>query len=412
MVILTKKILVVGAGTYQVPIIRKAKELGLQVIATDYNPEAEGFALCDNYEVLDVKDKQGNLNIARKYKIDGVVSFATEIAVKTVAYVAKEMVLPGVSVEAAHNSTNKIQMRKIFEENNLPTVSFCEISSLETAFEAAEKLGFPFVLKPAESSGSRGVTVITAKNQISEAFTSAQNHATEKLCIAEAFFEGLECTIEGFSNKGEHTILAVSEKKKLETKYRVATELFYPPSFAKNIVNHIKDVINEAVKALGIEIGSTHSEVIVNLETEELIIVEVAARGGGFGISDKIIQYITGFDPVEALIKTAIGEDVSLETLTSNSAILKFFTPTFESAILDKIIIKPGLADVKNTEIEFFIKEGDVIPVLTTDGSRTGSIISWAKTPEEVKKQVQEVESLIEFKLSPLPDSNSKKQKE
>lgn len=407
---MTKKILVVGAGTYQVPIIRKAKELGLQVIATDFNPEAEGFAFCDNYEVLDVKDKQGNLNIARKYKIDGVVSFATEIAVKTVAYVAKEMVLPGVSVEAAHNSTNKIQMRKIFEENNLPTVSFCEVSSLETAFEAAEKLGFPFVLKPAESSGSRGVTVITAENQIPEAFTSAQNHATEKkLCLAEAFFEGLECTIEGFSNKGEHTILAISEKKKPETKYRVATELFYPPSFAEHIVHHIEDVINKAVEVLGIEIGSTHSEVIVNLETEELIIVEVAARGGGFGISDKIIQYITGFDPVEALIKTAIGEDVSLENLTLNSAILKFFTPTFESVILDKIITKPGLADVKNTEIEFFIKEGEIIPVLTTDGSRTGSIISWAKTPEEVKKQVQEAESLIEFKLSPLPNSDSKK---
>lgn len=397
---MTKTLLVIGAGEYQLPGIIKAKKMGLKVISTDFNPNAIGFEHSDDHYVIDVKNKEENLKIAEKHNIDGVLSFATEIAVPTVAYIAEKLNLHGIRYEAAINATNKLKMRAIFKKHNVPSIKFFEITTLKTLFKVGNDLGYPFVFKPADSSGSRGVTIIYSIDEIADAFSRAMNYSISKKCIAEEFFEGIESTIEGFSYKGEHTVLAISQKKKPETKYRVAMELFYPPTFNKEIIKKIEKAVTDAVVALGINNGMTHSEVIVN-DKGNLTIVEVAARGGGFGISNKIIEYITGFDPITALILLSIGEEIKIEAKTNNSAILKFYTP--EPGIINKIEGKEKLNNIMNTEVEFFINEGEIVPLLTTDGSRTASIISWGKDRKQVQLQVDQVESAIKFRISPLP---------
>ncbi len=399
MVGLAKKLLVIGAGKYQLPGIIKAKEMGLEVIATDYDPKAIGFNYCDHYYLIDVKNKEENVKIARKHNIDGVVSFESEVTVRTVAYVAEKLNLAGINSQVALNATNKLRMRGLFKKFNVPSVKFFEITSLESLYNAANILGFPFILKPADSSGSRGVKILNSIEEIPDALKKAKDYSISKTCIAESFFEGIECTIEGFSFKGEHTILAISQKKKPETKYRVATELFYPPTFSDDIIMKIKNAVNAAVKALRIENAMTHTEVIVNDEGE-LILVEVAARGGGFNISNKIVEYITGFDPIYALIKLSIGENITIDIKTQNSAILKFYAPN--PGILEKVEGIEKLKEIKNTEVDFFINEGEIIPPLMTDGSRTASIISWGKNREEVINYVKQVEEAIKFKISPL----------
>ena len=399
MVNLAKILLVVGAGKYQTPGIIKAKRMGINVIATDYDPYAIGFKLSNYSHIVDVKDKEGNLELAKKYKIDGVVSFATELAVPTVAYIAEKLKLPGINLETALNATNKLRMRQLFKRFNVPSVPFFEIKSLKTLFNAANELGFPFIIKPVDSSGKKGVTVINTIDSIPDAFNWAISQSSSKTCIAEKFFEGIECTIEGFAYKGKHTVYAISQKKKPDTKYRVATELFYPPTFRDDIIKKIEKSVTDAVSALGIDNAMTHTEVIVN-EKGELIIVEVAARGGGFGIADKIIEYITGFDPITALIQLSIGEEVKIDVKKHNSAVLKFFAP--DPGIMDKIEGKEKLQNIENTEVEFFVNEGEVIPVLMTDGSRTGSIISWGSNRNQVQQQLQEAEQAIHFKISPF----------
>jgi len=396
---LAKTLLVIGTGNYQYPGILKAKQMGLTVIGTDYDPNAIGAKDCDHFYVIDVKNKEENLKIAQKHKIDGVVSFATEIAVPTVSYIAERLNLPGIDYETAINATNKLKMRQIFEKERIPSVKFFEVTTLESLIEAVDDIGFPAVLKPADSSGSRGVTVIHSKEELSNAYNRAIGYSREESCIVEEFFEGIECTIEGFSYKGNHTVLAISQKEKPETKYRVATELFYPPTFTKDKIDKIEKTVTNAVVALGIDNGMTHTEVIIN-ESGDLMVVEVAARGGGFGISNKIIEFISGFDPITALILLSIGENIEVNVETHNSAILKFYAPT--PGILEKIIGVEKLKDIQNTEVEFFINEGEVIPPLMTDGSRTASIISWGKNREEVSKHVSEVEEAIEFKITPL----------
>ncbi len=399
---MAKTLLVIGAGKYQLPGIIKAKKMGLTVIATDYDPKAIGFEYCDIFHIIDVKDKEENLKIAKKYRINGVVSFATEIAVPTVAYIAEQLNLPGIDYETSLNATNKLRMREIFKKANIPSVEFFEINSLKSLFDAINIIGFPAVLKPSDSSGSRGVTVLHSIGEVPDSFNRAISYGNSKSkeCILEEFFEGIECTIEGFSYKGNHSILAISEKKKPDTKYRVATELFYPPTFRGEIIEKIKSTVTSALDALGIENGMTHSEIIVN-EEGNLIIVEVAARGGGFGISNIIIEQITGFDPISSLIMLSIGEEIKVDIKSHNSAILKFYAPN--PGILEEIQGREKLKSIPNTTVEFFIYESEIIPTLMTDGSRTASIISWGKNREQVNFQVKQVEDTINFKISPFP---------
>ena len=236
---MVKTLLVIGAGKYQLPLIMKAKEMELTVIATDYDPEAIGFKYCDYSHVIDVKNKEKNLEIAQKYNIDGVVSFATEIAMPTVSYIVDELNLPGINYEIMLNATNKLRMRRVFKKSNIPSVDFFEISSLKSLFNASSNLSFPFVLKPSDGSGSRGVTIINSISEITEAYNRAIQYSFSKKCIAEKFFEGIECTIEGFSYKGEHTVLAISEKRKPQSKFSVATELLYPPTSKNEVIKKI-----------------------------------------------------------------------------------------------------------------------------------------------------------------------------
>ncbi len=99
------------------PGIKKAKEMGLRVVAIDYDRNAPGLKVADVPVVRDVKDIEGSIKIAKENKIDGVLTIASDIAVPTVAAVADELGLPGISPEVARIATNKALMREdVWEE--------------------------------------------------------------------------------------------------------------------------------------------------------------------------------------------------------------------------------------------------------------------------------------------------------
>ena len=101
------RLLVIAGGTWQVPIIKKAKALGFEVVNSNLYEDSIGFEYADYSEVSDVKNKEKNLEFAKKYQIDGVVTDQSDIAVPTVAYVASQLGLPTIGEDKARLFTDK-----------------------------------------------------------------------------------------------------------------------------------------------------------------------------------------------------------------------------------------------------------------------------------------------------------------
>ena len=300
-----KTLMVIGAGKYQLPVIIKAKEMGLKVLATDLNPKAQGFEYADFYKVVDVKDAETNLEIAKEFAVDGVISIVSELSITTVAHIVEQLGLPGLQYEAAVAATNKAIMRTKFLEAGLSSPSFFKVKTKEEATTAALELGLPVVMKPTDNSGSRGVTKVEKLADLEFSWGLAKENSRSGDIIVEQFLEGTEMTIEALSYKKEHQILAMSSKKRIPFPYCVSIDLTYPPPFSEETLVAVRELVISALDAIGIDVGPTHSEVIITEKGP--VLLEIAARGGGFGVFSEVIPLVSGVDVVKECINLALG---------------------------------------------------------------------------------------------------------
>ena len=392
-----KILMVIGAGKYQLPAIIKAKEMGLKVIATDLNPEAPGFRYADFHRIIDVKNMENNLEVAREFAIDGVISIVSELGVRTTAYIAEQLALPGLKYEAAIAATDKAIMRKKFLQANLPSPKFFKINTKEEAFAAILKLGLPVIIKPTDNSGSRGVTKIEKLADLDFSFSWAKENSGRGDIIVEQFLPGTEMTIEALSYNGKHHILAMCSKKRMPFPHCVSIDLTYPPPFPAEVLAKVKKVVISALNALGINRGATHTEVMMT--DRGPMLVEVAARGGGFGIFSDIVPFVSGVDIVKECIKIAMGYEVNISSKYSRAAVLRFFS--FPQGKIKKIT---GLQEARKIKgiylIELAARAGERVKPITSDGSRHGHIVAFAETREEAICRADLAEATIKFEIA------------
>jgi len=392
-----KTIMFIGSGKFQLPGIKMAKEMGLRVVATDRDPNAPGLKLADFPYAIDIKDLETSISVAKKHGIDGVLTVATEMGVPTVATIAHELGLPGISPETAKKARNKELMRNAFTSAGVPSPKYMRVHSLEEVKTAVEEFGYPAIIKPIESAGNRGITVIKRRSDIEESFNIAQRYSNNGLCIVEEFMFGTELTVEGFTYKNVDYVLTMSDKIKYDSQYRVAINLTYPPEFPATILEKIEEVAKSAVRAIGVEMGPTHTEIIVTKDGPKL--VEVAARGGGFKIFTDIVRLVSGVDLLRQTINLAIGNEVYIEPREpkfSKGAVLRFFTPP-----CGKVTKIEGVSEAENIkgiyDLEVFIKLGDTIRPLRSASDRVGYIVSFGENREEALRSADMAEKTVKF---------------
>lgn len=393
-----KKLLIIGAGKYQLSGIKTANKMGIYTISIDGNSQAPGFEVSDEYYNIDIKDIDRIKEIADEEKIEGVVSFASEVTLPVAAKISDYLNLHFLDYQTAKRATNKFLQRKIFEENGVNSPGFYLIKNKDELKNIPTDLKPPLIIKPVDNSGSRGVFKVKNSN-LEDYYYKSKKFSSNGDVIVEEFVNGVEFTVEAFANHdGTVTILGVSKKQKQESDYRVATELQYNKIDSLDLYNSICNVTKEAIKALQIKNTITHSEVIVEEKTNKVYPVEVAARSGGFGIFDKILPYISGVNVVEKLILASLGKKVKIESsdVAQKSAILKFIVPppgVLENISLNKYEAMQG----EKYEIDFFKDEGEEVEKLSSDGKRTGYIITYDEEYEKAKKLAEEIYSSIEI---------------
>ena len=380
-----RKILILGAGTWQTPYIIKAKELGLQTYVTDWSNDPEGKQYAHSFAQIDLKDKEQTLAYARKNDIEAVFT-AADIGVPTAAYVAEELSLPYHSQSLAKEATNKYFMRKKAKDIGLSVPRFVLVKSLDEAVSNAVKIGFPLIIKPIDNFSSRGVRVLNNTDELKEHFLESINASFSKEVLLEELMIDTEASVEVIVQNGQPIILGVCDKVKSPLPYRFDLQLNYPGSFLKEQYELIHQFIKLLVKGFGIKQGIIHVEVMVDKNSVKLI--EFALRGCGTKIVTHLLPEMLNFNVMEYLIYSAFGIQKNINVQNKYSGILKFL-------MLENKKIKTisGLDDVLNSKgiIDFKIerKVGEHVGEVKDGRSRPGYVLAVGSDNAEATKLIQ-----------------------
>ena len=379
-----KKLLVLAAGILQVPVIKKAKEMGIYVIAADGDPNAVGLKYADKAIVVNITSEKDVLKVAREEKIDGVIHPCSEVSMNVMGRLNDELGLSGITKEQAIRATNKHLMRGAFEMGGAPSPKSILTENAEDAWMHLQNdFSTDGILKPSRNSGSRGIAKVSRdmdKADFVKAYDIAFNESRDKSVLLEQFIEGPEFSIEIIVWNGKVNVLTVTDKKTTGTPHFVELGHNQPSCYSAEEVEILKAAAVSGVKALGLNNWACHAE--AKLMDGKAYLMEIGARLGGDFISTELTHLSTGIDMVAAAINVALGIEPDLNPKEEPKGVcIRYFCP------------KPGkLVSVGNTEIlkdprvylwEIYHKAGDVIPEVTSSLCRSGHVIVTESSPQK-----------------------------
>ena len=191
-----KRIFVLGAGKYQVPLIEKCRAMDCEVLVASIPGPYRGFDLADHSYHVDVRDRENLLRIAQEQEVDAILTDQTDIPVATAAWVADQLGLSSIGAECALRFTNKKLMKQACQSLGITTLSSHVIDSLDALEVCARDIGYPVVVKPVDNQGSRGVQRVDKKEEIEAAFREAHRFSSTGEILVERLFFGREIVIE------------------------------------------------------------------------------------------------------------------------------------------------------------------------------------------------------------------------
>lgn len=300
-----EKLAIIGASYLQMPLVLKAKEMGLETYCFAWDDGAVCKNLVDYFYPISIIEKEEILTICSKIGIDGIVSIASDVAVITVNYVASKLGLIANPYEYTQTTTNKFLMRECFTRYNVPSPRYTvkkEGTKIDASF-----FQFPVIVKPTDRSGSRGVQKVLLNDDLADAIKNATQESFSKEVIVEEFVDGREISVETISWQGEHYILAITDKVTTEAPNFVELEHHQPSTLESSVQDAVKFIVEQALDALSIKNGASHTELKIT-EQGAIFVIEVGARMGGDFIGSDLVQLSTGFDFVKAVIEISLGK--------------------------------------------------------------------------------------------------------
>lgn len=370
-----KKLMILGASILQLPAIVRAREMGLRVIAVDMDPEAVGFREEGVIrEIISTNDVEGVLGAARKHRIDGIMTLASDMPMRTVARVGRELCLPVISEEAAFRATDKNAMRQALREHGVPIPAFFGVSSQEAFLEAVRRLpGDAVIVKPADSSGSRGVHLLRRGGDPLPAYRDSARFSRSGTVMVEEFMTGPEVSVEAITFNGSTEIFAITDKQVVGGGNFTEIGHTQPSALSPDVQNEIARVTRQTVAAIGIDHTPSHTELKVT--PAGVKVVEIGARLGGDCITTHLVPLSTGVDMVGICVGIAVGEPVKEYPRSPNTAAIRYFQPPV--GVITGI---SGVEEAKRLpgvrEVRLLRGIGEEVPPITSSTERVGFVIA------------------------------------
>jgi hypothetical protein len=394
-----KYLVVCTSGKWQLPIILKAKSRGLTCIAIDEDANAPGLDLADYQIVSKLNETEHIASEIRKItnKILGAISFCSDAGIPLAQFLNRDFQCSPRLLFSAESAVNKVVQRKLWLKDNVNQPKFAIFTNSESAYSFGSTANLPFVVKPSDSSGSRGVTIVRQPLEIKEAIEQAQKFAKSDEIIIEDFMAGTEYTVEVIAIDSEVHTLLITRKEKVSESARTVSRELVSISPESPWYQMISTLAISAFKSLGINNGPGHLEMIVNESSGPVGVVEAACRGGGFNLAARFVEVTTGFRLTDACLAPFLDENIFVEDLGYKPSIL-FFQPTQKGRLVRMLGIEEA-EKIEGVEIEILGEPGTVYGDPATDGDRLCTVIISAPTSLELARKKKRVENLLKFEF-------------
>lgn len=306
---MNKKILILGAGEGQIPLIHRAKDAGWHTIVVSPKGDYPGFALADEVAYCNIADIDAVVELTKTMQVQAIATDQTDIPVMAIQRVAKEMGIPAICCEDINNFRYKSRMRELCMNAGIKTIPYLvtnDIAEVETFYHQQDG---SVIIKPVDSQGSRGVTQVKTIDELQEAFDKAMGYSKEKKVIVEQFIEGQEVEVDTVMYHDEIKAVLIGDVLNFESiQIFSAYERIYPSQLPTTTQDEIRRVNAQTLKVLGLHTGWTHGEYMV-AKNGDVYLLEVGARGGGNYIGSDIVKTMIGVSTDEMAFRTAIGDE-------------------------------------------------------------------------------------------------------
>jgi len=402
-----KTILIIGAGREQVPAFELSKKMGLEIISTDIDENAPGFRLSDHKLLVSTRDAEKTFetvkNFCKSHKIDGVLTVANDVPL-TVSKIANYYSLPGLAIKSSKLLSDKISMKEKFVSANVKTPPFMRVKELEDIKKFSKLHDFPFVLKPVDGRGSKGVVILKSFSDVKKFFHIPKSITKKNYLIIEKYLEGPQLSVESVFLDKKYFPVAFADRN-----YDLR-DLSHPFSFEDggDIPSNTSDLLNKKIsnlvecasKSLGINWGTVKADIV--LSDGEPQIIELAGRLSGGDFSTFSIPEVYGVDLVSIAIRLALGMKVTADELEKSpiKAYANRYIYSLTDGVIHKFAFPNGLS--KNIHVSKFLDEGDKVTAINSGvlNTRAGVVKVVAADIIEARKIVTEVVKKTKFSVA------------
>lgn len=336
------KILIIGAGDFQLPLVQRASTqydvlLAAPVISDRFLPYIKEKLL------VDVRDKEAILAFAREKQICGVITDQTDIAVRSVAYVAEQLGLPGIGYETGCLFTDKSLMRTKMAELGIKLLPNKTVKSLSEALDFYREIGGDVIIKPLDTQGSRGVQICKSAQELEAKYEEAARWSSGREVIVERFATDREFVVEGLAIDYKFQNLCIGDTLYFDLPDAFAAKSrIFPTTASDELAKKVLDLNTQIITGFGLRQGITHSEFI--MDGDDVYLIETAARGGGVFISSDLISLSSGLDTEGFLLDAATGKCRELPEILPQQCVcgyMAFYIPE------GKVVRADGVKEVQ-----------------------------------------------------------------
>lgn len=380
-----KKLLVLGAGIYQVPLIETAKKMGIYTMVASIKGNYPGFAIADKVYYENTVDFDAVLKIAKEEKIDGIVVCGTDVCVPTQGFVCDQLGLKGPSLKAAEIAQNKALMKEAFIKEGVRTAA-CEYVDINNSnpVDICAKIGYPVIFKSVDSSGSRGITMVADENGIAYAYEQVKDNTRSECYLIEKYLVGDEFGAQAFVYDGKVRFILPHGDYVFQGDTGVPVGHFAPFDIDDSIIEDTKKQLQLAIDAMGVDNCAINADFI--LCDNKAYVLEIGARAGATCLVEMTSLYY-GFDYYEKIIQAALGEEPDFTTVNEKRQ------PNVEMLFQSE---KTGI--IKS--INFGEQNDENIVSLKLDYQVGDHVNKFAKGPDRIGQVIAIGDSVKEAKLS------------
>ncbi|MEQ4722908.1 ATP-grasp domain-containing protein [Nonomuraea sp. B19D2] len=395
-----RNLIVLGGGEDQIPAYREGRRLGYRVIGVDQRPDALGAAEADQFLCMTSRDPEGIARALGPIDVAAVISPASDAAQESVAELRRIYRTPHQTApDALRCTVDKGFFRQVIDRLGLPAYRYVQDDDIEQLIGAAADLGYPLIVKPADSSGSKGITVLDDPVDLPGAIEHARKHSFSRQVILEELIEGSHGAVESFFADGRLAFMAVTDRVITGPPAMISLAHVVPADLEPSVYARL----SEAVSAICAEVGHRHGPVnfdFVLTPGGDLCFIEMGARLGGNGMP-LMVRHAFGLNTVEAAIRLALGEPLTIDVTHRRIAALRILAAEADGVLT----AVEGLAELRRmpevVDVQVFKSPGEHVRAYTQAGHKLGYLVLVADTRELLEDALDRALRTLRFEIEP-----------